>query len=414
MTDATPRDDAAGGPPAALLTLIAIATGCLVANLYYAQPLVASIAADIGLSPDMAGAAVSVTQIGYGLGLFFLVSAADRFENKTQVLVSLSLTTLGLMGAALSSTAAPFFVAAFLIGLFATGAQVLIPFAAHLVPPERRGRTIGNIMAGLLTGIMLARPVSLFVAGAFGWRAVFFGSALLMVALGLALWRMMPRHHPQARLRYGQVLASMAGLLKANPAVRWRAIYQGLLFAAFNLFWTAAPMMLAERFGLDTAEIGLFALAGAGGALAAPLAGRLADRGHGTVATAAAMITVLLGFLAMAWVPGWNSAVAGLAALVVLAVVVDAAVQTNQIVGQRVVFSFGAEIRGRVNALYMTIIFAGGSLGSMLGTLTYHRGGWTGTALAGAALGAVTLAAFCVESWQLRRARRVEAEAAGE
>src|ERR1700754_1158113 len=184
----------AGGPSAALLAVIAAASGALVANLYYAQPLVASIGPDLGISPDLTGSVVTVTQIGYGAGLFLLVSLADLVENRKLALIALALTTAGLIGTALSSGAISFFLSAFVIGFCSSGAQVLIPFAAHLAPLEQRGRVVGTVMAGLLAGIMLARPISLFISAAFGWRAVFWASAVVMVVIGIALARIMPRH----------------------------------------------------------------------------------------------------------------------------------------------------------------------------------------------------------------------------
>lgn len=383
----------AEGPSPVLVTVLAVAAGALVANLYYAQPLVAAIGPEIGVSPDLAGSVVSITQIGYGLGLFLLVSLADLVENRTLVLVTLGFTALGLLGAATATSAAPFFAASLLIGLCSTGAQVLVPFLAHLVPEKRRGRIIGNVMAAVLTGIMLARPASLFIAASFGWRAVFFASAALMLVIGVLLARMMPRYTPRGGMHYGLILASMAGLLRDIPVLRWRAAYQALLFGAFNMFWTAAPLMLADRFGMSREGIGLFALAGAGGALAAPLAGRLADRGHAQAATGGAVLALALSFYATEW------AVVALAlvALVVLTLVIDAAVQTNQVISQRLIFSVPGEIRGRVNALYMTITFAGGAVGSVVGTLTYHSGGWAMTATAGAIIGLVTLVLFALE-----------------
>jgi predicted MFS family arabinose efflux permease len=381
------------GPSSALITVIGIATGALVANLYYAQPLIASIAPEIGIGPDLAGSVVSVTQIGYGAGLFLLVSLADLVENRRLVLTMLGFTTLGLVGAALSTTAAPFFLASFLIGLCSTGAQILVPLIAHLVPANQRGRVVGNVMAGLLTGIMLARPVALFIAASFGWRAVFWCSAVLMLGIGLALARMMPRHRPRPGMHYGQILASMAGLLRDMPILRWRAAYQALMFAAFNLFWTAAPLMLAERFGLGEHGIGLFALAGAGGALAAPIAGRLADRGLASVLTAGTMLALALCFYAT----GWAHAAMALVALAVLAILIDGAVQANQVVSQRLIFSGAPETRGRVNALYMTFTFIGGALGSVLGTVTYHWGGWSATASLGASIGVLALLLFALQ-----------------
>jgi predicted MFS family arabinose efflux permease len=382
-----------------LLILVAIATGAFVANIYYAQPLIASIAPEIGVSPDLAGAIVGVTQIGYGAGLFFLVSLADLVENKTLVLSALGVTVLALLGIAFVGSAAPFLLASFVIGLSATGAQVLVPFMAHLAPEARRGAVVGKVMAGLLTGIMLARPAALFIAASFGWRTVFLASAGLMLVIGACLARMMPRYRPHGGLHYGQILASMAGLLRDIPVLRWRAAYQALMFAGFNLLWTAAPLMLADRFGLTESGIGFFALAGAGGALAAPLAGHLADRGHSRLATGGAMLTLALSFLGS----DWAVATLALAALVVFVVLLDAAVQMTQVTSQRAIFSVAAAVRGRANAIYMTITFMGGALGSILGAMTYHAGGWNLTALTGAGLGVALLILFACEHSFARR-----------
>jgi len=376
-------DDQGKGPPAALLVLISVAVGALVANLYYAQPLVALIAPEIGISPDVAGSIVSVTQIGYALGLLLLVPLADLVENRRLVLLSLGCTAAGLIGTALSSSPQPFFAFAFLIGFCATGAQVLLPFLSHLVPAKRRGRVMGNVMAGVLTGIMLARPVSLFLSAALGWRAVFLASAVLMVAIGLALRRVMPRRRPPSGTRYGAALASMGRMIRDMSALRWRCLYQTLMFGAFNLFWTAAPLMLSKSFGLGAAGIGWFSLAGAGGALAAPLAGRLADRGLGHIASPAAM--ALLAFTFVLSIAAVNAS--ALYALALLAVLLDAAMQTSQVVAQRFVFSVPAEVRGRANAIFVTMQFAGGAAGSMLATVLWHAGGWPATALTGAAAG---------------------------
>jgi predicted MFS family arabinose efflux permease len=395
----------AGGPSSALVMLLAVATGLFAANIYYAQPLIASIAPEIGLSDHLSGAVVSVTQIGFGIGLFLLVSLADLIENRRLVLIMLGVTTVGLIGAALSRSAAPFFIASFVVGVCTTGAQVLVPYVAHMAPDAKRGRIVGAVMSGLLTGVMLARPVALFIAASFGWRAVFWVSAVMMVAIGVALARMMPRYRPRGGMHYGVILASMAGLLRDMPVLRWRALYQALLFGAFNMFWTAVPLMLATRFGLDQRSIGLFALAGAGGALAAPFAGRMADRGHIRAMTAGAVIVTGVAFYAT----GWAADAMALVPLVILAVLIDGAVQANHIVSQKVIFEVPAETRGRVNALYMTSLFLGGASGSMLAPITYHSGGWAATALAGASVGAVTLILFAIELWGSARRRRARA-----
>jgi predicted MFS family arabinose efflux permease len=385
--------DAGQGPSSALIILFAIATGALVANLYYAQPLIASIGPELDISPDLAGSIASVSQIGYGIGLFFLVSLADLVENRALVLGTLALTIVGSVAAATATSAPVFFAASLLTGLCSTGAQVLLPFIAHLAPEARRGRVVGSVMAGVLTGIMLARPAALFVAAAFGWRAVFWASAGLMLAIGVMLARVMPREKPRGGMHYGQILLSMFELFLQAPALRRRAAYQALMFAAFSMFWTAAPIMLADRFGLSQYSIAIFALAAAGGALAAPFVGRLADRGFTRVLTAGAMITLGLSFY------GTDRAVtaSSMVALVLLTVLLDAAVQTNQITGQRIIYAVPVETRGRMNAMYMTLLFAGGAIGSVLGTITYHWGGWNATASAGGVMGLLMLLLFAAE-----------------
>lgn len=380
-------------PPRTLLALIAVATGALAANLYYAQPLIAEIAPEIRLQPGLAGTLVSTTQIGYGVGLFLLVSLADLVESRRLVLLTMAGTMAALVAAALARSAAVFFLASFAIGVCSSGAQILVPFATHLVPEARRGRTVGNIMAGLLTGILLARPAALFIASALGWRAVFVLSAVLMAVIVLMLMRLMPRHRPSSRMSYPRVLASMIEIARATPVLRRRAIYQALLFGAFNVFWTAAPIMLAQRFGLSQQGVALFALAGVGGALAAPIAGRLADRGHIRAATSAAVGLLTLGFVAT----GWAVAAGALIVLVALAILIDAAVQLNQVTSQRVIFSLAPEKRGRINAIYMTTSFFGAAVGSTLATASYHWGGWMITAMAGGALGLAAALYFATE-----------------
>jgi predicted MFS family arabinose efflux permease len=383
----------AQGPSSALLAVIAFATGGLVANLYYAQPLIGLIGPELGIRPDLAGAIVSITQIGYGVGLFLLVSLADLIENKRLVMIALAGTILALIGAALSTTAPLFFVASFVIGICSTAAQVLVPYTIHLVPEANRGRVVGNVMAGLLTGILLARPFALFVSAGLGWRSVFWISAGLMGLIGILLARMMPKFQPRGGMSYGKILRSMFTLVRDTPVLRRRAAYQGLMFCAFNVFWTAAPLMLGERFGLGQQGIALFALAGAGGALAAPLAGRLADRGLVRGATFGAMAVLALGFFGS----GWAVAAGAMAVLVVLTLLIDAAVQINQVVSQRVIFSLSGEARGRINAVYMTTAFFGGAIGSTLATTAYHAGGWTATAIAGGIIGVLALLLFATE-----------------
>ncbi|MEJ1119491.1 MFS transporter [Phyllobacterium sp. CCNWLW109] len=377
----------------ALTFLFAFACGAMVGNIYYAQALIGLISDDLNLHGGMAGFIVTVTQLGYGAGLLLLVSLADLFENRRLVLLTLGGTALGLAGAAVSGSATTFLISSFAIGFFACGAQVLVPFASHLVPAASRGRTIGNVMAGLLTGIMLARPLANLVASEFGWRAIFWISAAAMLAVLVLLRIALPQRQPKGGMRYGAIIKSMWHLLITTPALQRRAFYQGIIFASFNLFWTGIPLLLSEQFGYSQRQIALFALAGAAGALAAPIAGRLADRGYTRQGTAIAMVTLTLWFL----IAGWAGTAISIAALVLCAIFIDSAVQTNQILSQRIIFSLNDAARGRLNAVYMTIVFLLGSSGSAIAAASYFYGGWWATCMTGAIMGLIVLGAFATE-----------------
>lgn len=381
------------GMDGAMVLVFALACGAMVANLYYAQALIGLIGPALRLPDSLAGLTVTVTQLGYGAGLLLLASLGDLVENRRLILLTVGGTGLGLAGIAVSGSAAGFLAASFVVGFCAVGAQVLIPLAAHLAEERNRGRVIGNIMGGLIGGIMLARPAANMAAAGFGWRAIFWFSAGLMLVILAMLWRILPRRSPRSGLHYGQILVSTLHLLARQRVLQRRAAYQGLVFAMFNLFWTAVPLLLAGRFGLDQRGIALFALAGAGGALAAPLAGRLADRGLVWQATGLALLGLLLGFLAA----GWMAAAGWLLGLAVVAVLLDAATQTNQVAGQRVIYSLAAEARSRLNAGYMTVVFLCGAAGSWLGAFTFTHGGWWATVLTGAGLAVMALLIFATE-----------------
>jgi predicted MFS family arabinose efflux permease len=285
------------GIPAWLTLVLATACGLIAANVYYAQPLVGPISASLGLSPQAAGLIVTMTQLGYGAGLLLVVPLGDQFENRRLVLAILCVAMLALVGAAMSTHAAMFLSAALLIGLGSVAVQVLVPYAAHLAPEAVRGRAVGNVMSGLMLGIMLARPAASFIADTLTWHAVFVISAVAMAGLGIVLRIALPRRQPTPGLGYGTLLASMARLARHTPILQRRAIYHACLFGAFSLFWTTVPLLLADTFHLSQNGIALFALAGVAGAIAAPIAGRAADRGWSRPATGAAIIAVAASFL---------------------------------------------------------------------------------------------------------------------
>ncbi|MCC4253046.1 MAG: MFS transporter [Pseudomonadota bacterium] len=373
-----------------IILLMAVACGVIVANLYYAQTLIDVIGPEIGMSASVAGLITTLTQLGYGLGLFLIVPVADLFENRRIVLGSILVTVIGCLAIAASQGPTSFLVASILTGVGATGAQVLVPLASHLAAPEKQGRVVGTVMSGLLFGIMLARPVANFLAGSFGWRSTFLVSAAAMALIGIALLLACPQRRPRGGMRYGEALASTFGQLRQHRVVRMRAFYQSLMFAAFNLFWTAAPLALIRQFHLGHAGVGAFALAGAGGALVAPVAGWLADRRLTRPTSLAGLAGLSVGFL----LADWTVAAGSLIGFTIMAVLIDAAVQLSQITGQKLIFSIDPDARGRINAAYMTVMFVVGALGSVIGSATYEAGGWSASAIAGAAIGGVATLGF--------------------
>ena len=388
MTTATlPARSDLGRP---IILLMAVACGVIVANLYYAQTLIDVIGPEIGMSASVAGLITTLTQLGYGLGLFLIVPVADLFENRRIVLGSILVTVIGCLAIAASQGPTSFLVASILTGVGATGAQVLVPLASHLAAPEKQGRVVGTVMSGLLFGIMLARPVANFLAGSFGWRSTFLVSAAAMALIGIALLLACPQRRPRGGMRYGEALASTFAQLRQHRVVRMRAFYQSLMFAAFNLFWTAAPLALIRQFHLGHAGVGAFALAGAGGALVAPVAGWLADRRLTRPTSLAGLAGLSVGFL----LADWTVAAGSLIGFTIMAVLIDAAVQLSQITGQKLIFSIDPDARGRINAAYMTVMFVVGALGSVIGSATYEAGGWSASAIAGAAIGGVATLGF--------------------
>jgi predicted MFS family arabinose efflux permease len=375
------------------VALFAAACGLAVANIYYSQPIIGLIAPALRLHAGLAGLIVSLTQIGYGVGLLFLVPLSDVIENRRLVIWALGAVMLGLLGIALSDSVLTFMIASFVVGVFSVATQILVPLASHLAPETSRGKVVGNVMAGLLAGVMLARPFSSYVAATFGWRAVFYASAGMILVLLVLLWRVAPQRRPNSKLAYSKILRSLPVLVARTPLLRRRAFYQAMLFAGFNLFWTGSPLLLAKEFGLGQRSIALFALAGAAGALSAPIAGRLADRGLTRPATGWALLAVVLAFAVAAEARLAHS----LALLILAALMLDAAVQVCQVLSLRSIYMLAPEVRGRLNGLFIACAFLGGAAGSALAAAVYTFRGWTTLAALGALCAGAALAQFIIE-----------------
>lgn len=393
-TESTPHPEKSISP---LMTfMFAAACGLIAANLYYGQPLAGPISQQLGFTPAATGLIVTLTQIGYGLGLLLIVPLGDLVENRRLILTLIACAALALLGAALAWSPLLFLLASLCIGIGSVAVQVLVPFAAHMAPDANRGAVVGNVMSGLLCGIMLARPAASFLSELASWHLVYTLSAFAMLGLAGVLRAVLPARVPHTRLRYGQLLASMAHLALHNPVLQRRAIYQACMFGAFSVFWTTTPLLLAgPDFNLTQNGIALFALAGAAGAIASPIAGRLADRGWTRLATAFAMVLAI-----MALVIGHFSGSGSLLALVMLTlsgILLDFGVQTNLVLGQRAIYALSAEHRSRLNGLYMATFFAGGAFGSAIGGWAYATGGWSMTSWIAVCFPVVALLIFATE-----------------
>ncbi|MBS7538207.1 MULTISPECIES: MFS transporter [Xanthobacteraceae] len=367
------------------IAVFCAATGIIVANLYYAQPLAGMMAADVGLPSSAAGLIVTLTQIGFGLGLVFLVPLVDLVRARLLLPMVVIGAGLALAAMALAQAAWQILLGALLIGLCSTATQMLVPIAARLSPPTLRGRVVGRVMAGLLSGILASRPIAGIIADSLGWRAVFVVAGIMMALLAGTLLSALPKRRVVTdSTSYRELIGSMGRLFRSNRVVRTRAYLHAPLFAAFTLFWTAVPLHLGNDLALTPTQIGWFTLASAAGALAAPIVGRLADAGWSGPATLAAMGMVATAFGLAAVGRG------SIPLLLLAATLLDFGVQSNLVLGQRAIFVASGEASGRANAVFMSLFFVGGAVGSAMSGGLMTLGGWGAVAAAG--LGAAVFA----------------------
>jgi predicted MFS family arabinose efflux permease len=384
------------GVASRLVIFLAAACGLLVANIYYSQVIAGPIALPLGLPPEATGLIVTATQAGFGIGLLFVVPLGDLIENRRLVLIFIGIAGVALLTAAFSSEPLAYLLAAGFIGLGSVVVQVLVPFAAHLAPERARGRVVGNVMSGLMIGIMLARPAAGFVTQIASWHAVFCAAAIAMAFAALILRLGLPPRVPVARTSYGALLKSMGFLVLRTRVLQRRALYQACLFAAFSLFWTSVPLLLVgPTFGMSHAQVALFALVGGAGAIAAPIAGRLAGKGHTRPATAFGILAVGVAFLMTDLCS--DGSTLHLACLLAAAILLDFGTTANTTLGQRAIFLLGAEFRSRLNGLYMAAFFAGGAVGSSLGGWAYTTGGWGLASGAGCGFAVLAFGLFLTE-----------------
>ena len=357
----------------ALVWLMAITCGLVVANLYYNQPLLVEISTTFGVTESRASLVATATQVGYTLGLLFLVPLGDKLEQKRLIILQLLCAIGCLVVVATAPTFGLVLLGSLLLGIFCSVPQLLLPLAAHLANDRERGRVVGTVMSGLLIGILVSRTISGYVGAQFGWRAMFWAGAAVMVVLGAVLALMLPRHQPTFAGSYGSLLRTLAGLTRRFALLRRSALVGACMFGGFSVFWTTLVFFLeSPAYGYHSDAAGLFGLVGATGALAAPLAGKSSDRRGADYALGLGILLFMGAYVLLA-ASGYY-----LIGLIVGVVILDVGQQITHISNQSRVFALLPEARSRLNTVYMTACFAGASLGSYTGGLAWAAFGWAG------------------------------------
>ena len=361
-----------------------MACGLSAANLYYAQTVLGSIAKTFHAGSATVGLTVTLAQVGYALGLALLVPVGDIIARRKLVPVVLLLCAVGLVASALAPSIGVLVAVATIVGLGSVAAQLLVPMAASLSSDHERGRVVGTVMSGLLLGILLARTVSGIIAELSSWRVVYVVAAVMISGLSLLLWRQLPAEHERPRVRYGTLLRTTVTFFMTEPFLRRRSLLGALGFGVFSIFWTTMAFLLSGApYHYNDLTIGLFGLVGAAGALCANFAGRWADRRWTKPTTLVFSALMLVSFL-----PIWLGR-SDLAMLILGIILMDIGVQGLQVTNQSLIYRLAPHARSRINSSYMVCYFAGGAVGSYLGSLVYEYDKWAGVSVAGAAVAAV-------------------------
>ncbi len=361
---------------------MAVAIGIVVANLYYLQPLLHQVRQEFAISTLATSSLITLIQASYAAGLMFVVPLGDILPRRRLIVAIFALASLTMLLGSLARSFVLFAVLSAVVGLCSVGGQVIIPFAADLAVEGERGRVIGRLMTGLLTGALLSRALSGALAEAVGWRGVYVSAAIMLAVMTLILRVTLPLEAPRPHVRYRELVTSSFTLLATYRELRRRAWLGGVNFAAFSALWTTLAFELSGApFHFSSGRIGLFALLGIAGVLAANAAGHQADknRSRRTTIVAASLITVAYLILLLGRHDIW---ILGLGI-----VVLDVGVQGIQITNQAVIYKIAPEMRSRTNGVYMMCFFSGGAIGSFAAGFAYSHFSWPGVTGLGMLLG---------------------------
>jgi predicted MFS family arabinose efflux permease len=378
--------------------LLALSVGVIVANIYYVQPLLATMAQAFAVSASMIGLVAMLTQAGTAVGFLFFVPLGDSHDRRALLTLLLSGACLSLCALAAARNLVWAAAASFAVGLFSSAVHVIVPFAAELAPLESRGRVLGTVFSGLLLGILLARTFSGIAASLFGWRAVYAIAAVAMLILGFVLRARLPKAPPKNPLPWPDLMRSLIHLIRKHPMLREASFLGGALFCVFSAFWTTLVFLLeTPPYHYGSSVAGLFGLVGAAGALCAPLVGRFADKRGPRFTVLLALLTTLVSFFVLG---AFGKLMAGLILGVIL---LDVGVQSGHVANQTRIYALDATARSRLNTVYMVSYFIGGALGSWLGAIFWAYKGWIAVCAFSIAVLAIGLLVFARE-FRTRRA----------
>ncbi len=368
---------------------MAASTGIIVANMYYIQPLLAEIARTFGLTVVKIGFVATLAQIGTSLGMLLFVPLGDTKERRSLITILLVTATVALAVIATARNSIWLAIGCFVLGMMGSSVHIFVPFAAHLAPPEQRGRVVGSVFSGILLGILLARTFSGSVGAYLGWRAVYAIAAALMLCIAILVQFLLPHTKPMLQLSYLSLLRSTGELVRLYPALRESAFFGAALFSCFTAFWTTLVFFLeTPPYHYGSQAAGLFGLVGAAGAGFAPIVGRITDRRGPRVAIGAALLSVLAAYVVM-WIAGTT-----LAGLIVGVLLMDMGVQAGHVANQARIYGLAPEARSRLNMFYMVCYFAGGAAGTFLGAYAWRLHGWPGVCGLCLAVMCIALVAF--------------------
>lgn len=369
------------------LWLMSVICGLTVANLYYNQPILAQIAQSFDADASEVGWIPTLTQMGYASGLLLFVPLGDRLERRKLVITMLIITAIALFLAALSPNLLWLILISYLIGAATIMAQIILPFATDLVSEKIQGRIIGNLMSALFVGTLFARPLGGWLAEQFGWRSIYWLAGALMLLIAVISTKLLPKSQPKSRLSYGQLMRSLLTLIKSYPALRSASLIQAMLFASFSVFWSTLAFLLSRPpYNYGSNAIGMFGLVGIAGIIAAPILGKIADKGNAK--TLRLMVSIAITLTIASYLIFWQLGTQ-LWGLILGSILLNLGSQGGLIANQVKIYRLDKNARSRLNTVFMVATFTGASLGSIIGAYGWSITGWMGVCLAGLLPGAI-------------------------